>query len=1119
VRPLDRKVFFDESGLRGQALSTLETATIVFISLTFSILLINFSISPSLSTMITAKDEALAALPSAKRTASDQQSRKIRHRTFDQTAKDVQRMAFLSDWDVNSFISLKENAAHLDVLLPFWLHLESNDGTITQNNVALERKIREWLFENAPHLRIMPVLDNYEPSSQEWDADIISSILFSVEAQLKLISIIEDYVKLHRVHGIVLDFKDISKLDCHRLIPFAEKLNRRLHESGYELYIVIPVTSDIFDVKALAEVVDRIILLNYYEHSEPERPGPLASQTWFEEQLDRFFENVDDEKFIVAIGNYAFDWGEHKSEEISIFEAWRLLKKSKGDIEFGEYLNPTFRYKNSRGELHEVWFLDAITAFNQSAAALAMKPGGLALYRLGSEDPSVWTLFARGHLPDAGVVKELSQVDAGNLITYNGDGEILRVTALNTAGNRKLEYQPQYNLITEQQIIAIPTPTTISRLGLPANDGKVVALTFDDGPSEDFTDKILDILADKNVRATFFVVGSNVAFLPNALKRMYAEGHDIGNHTFTHPNISLLSKGQLNLELTATERSIEAILGIRSNLFRPPFAEDIEPETVEQAHSLIRSADLGYITVGQGVDPLDWSLPGTDAIVKATIQQLAKGEGNIVLLHDGGGNRDQTVEALPQIIEELKERDYNFVTIHELLGVARVELMPPVAPDNSMAQAFTLIGLGVSRVVSWLIKCLFIAGIVLGVLRAILVTAGALTHAARRKNLINRRVSSPKFAVIIPAYNEASVICKSVWNLLKLRHRNFEIVIVDDGSTDGTADAVRSEFSENPRVRILTQTNGGKSSALSLGLEQTDTEVIVTQDADTIFDEKALSKLLRHFKDRRVGAVAGAAEVGNQINWLTKFQSIEYITCQNMDRRALELVNAITVVPGAIGAWRRSALRAAGGFTGDTLAEDTDITLRIERAGWSVVCDNGAIGRTEAPENIRAFCKQRFRWMFGTLQASAKHVLELRHGAGWGMKCVGLPYLLLFQFGFTLMAPLIDLVLVWNIIATVWTHHMHPAMPSPIWNVLPYWLAFQTIEAGMLALAFRLDKRQEWWRALPLLLAQRFYYRQILYWIAGRCLIAALHGRIVGWNKLMRTGRVASIKPQLAHQI
>ena len=265
-----------------------------------------------------------------------------------------------------------------------------------------------------------------------------------------------------------------------------------------------------------------------------------------------------------------------------------------------------------------------------------------------------------------------------------------------------------------------------------------------------------------------------------------------------------------------------------------------------------------------------------------------------------------------------------------------------------------------------------------------------------------------------------------------------------------------------------------------------------------------------------MGAVAGAAEVGNQINWLTKFQSIEYITSQNMDRRALELVNAITVVPGAIGAWRRSALLAAGGFTGDTLAEDTDITLRIERAGWLVVCDNDAVGRTEAPETVRAFCKQRYRWMFGTLQAAFKHCLELRHGSGWGMKCVGLPNIVLFQFAFTLVGPVIDLTLLWNIIASIWMYNMHPAAPSPVWNVLPYWIGFQGLEAAMLALAFRLDRRRGWWRALPLLLAQRFWYRQLLYWIAGRCLIAALHGHLVGWNKLMRTGSVSVPQSQLS---
>jgi cellulose synthase/poly-beta-1,6-N-acetylglucosamine synthase-like glycosyltransferase len=259
-----------------------------------------------------------------------------------------------------------------------------------------------------------------------------------------------------------------------------------------------------------------------------------------------------------------------------------------------------------------------------------------------------------------------------------------------------------------------------------------------------------------------------------------------------------------------------------------------------------------------------------------------------------------------------------------------------------------------------------------------------------------------------------------------------------------------------------------------------------------------------------VAGVAGHAVVGNRVNLITRLQALEYVTNQNLDRRALEVVNGITVVPGAIGAWRREALLAIGGFTSDTLAEDADATVRLEVAGWKVLYEPRAIARTEAPESITTFMKQRLRWMFGTLQVGYKNRAVMWRMRPVGLGLFGLPNIIIFQFLFTLVAPIIDLMLAWSIFASLNNFSMRPdeGIPPMLLAVGTYWACFQLVEIATAVFAISLDGQKKTWRLLPLLLVQRFIYRQLLYIVAIRVMLAALKGSMLGWGKLKRTGRV-----------
>jgi cellulose synthase/poly-beta-1,6-N-acetylglucosamine synthase-like glycosyltransferase len=263
-------------------------------------------------------------------------------------------------------------------------------------------------------------------------------------------------------------------------------------------------------------------------------------------------------------------------------------------------------------------------------------------------------------------------------------------------------------------------------------------------------------------------------------------------------------------------------------------------------------------------------------------------------------------------------------------------------------------------------------------------------------------------SIIVPSYNEEQVIENTIRSLLCSDYPHFEIIIVDDGSSDRTSDIVNEKFGGEPLVQLFTVANAGKAAALNFGLRRAQGDVIVALDADTQFPPETIRALARRFVDPRIGAVAGNAKVGNRINIVTRWQALEYITSQNMDRRAFASLNCITVVPGAVGAWRRELIEQCGGFSNDTLAEDQDLTLLIRKLGYKIGYEEAAIAWTEAPDGVRTLARQRFRWAYGTLQCLWKHrdaLFRPRYGT---LGLVGMPNVWIFQVLFPLISPIMD---------------------------------------------------------------------------------------------------------------
>ncbi len=269
---------------------------------------------------------------------------------------------------------------------------------------------------------------------------------------------------------------------------------------------------------------------------------------------------------------------------------------------------------------------------------------------------------------------------------------------------------------------------------------------------------------------------------------------------------------------------------------------------------------------------------------------------------------------------------------------------------------------------------LFAISLVMFVVRNAVTFGGAYRHKRLEQHSLNSVPANgtPLVTVIVPAYNEERSIGKTVDALLKLSYSNKEIIVVDDGSTDGTFEAAR-RHSRNNFTKVVTKPNGGKWDALNTGIKAARGEFIVCIDADTLLDQNAIQHLIKHFRDPNIGAVAGNVKVGNRRGLLTKLQALEYVVGINLHRRSEASLQNVTVVPGPIGAFRASVLKEIGLFEGDTFAEDADITFKILRAGHKTVFEAKALGYTEAPTTMTSLAKQRYRWYRGSLQVLSKH--------------------------------------------------------------------------------------------------------------------------------------------------
>ena len=1016
-------------------------------------------------------------------------------------------VAFYTTWSDESAPSLIRHINQIDWVAPTSLNIDSK-GKL---QVHEDRALRRILLSNINRPLVVPVLQNV---AGDFFAKEATQALFNSEARRRqLIAQIVDYLDKTGDGGIIFDFENVDPRDMVLYRNLIGEVNAALDKKGRVVAVTLPLEGEGWSPKQFAAVADKVILMAYDEHWLTGPAGPIASNGWFINKVSNAVKGMSADKVIIALGSYAYDWTKDKHDSLTIEEAWLTASDSKATPVFDKASGNTgFSYLEA-GQRHDVWMIDAATSWNQMRMLTRMGLGNVALWRLGSEDPGFWQGLSTWRKGPGNAQPDLTRITQTANVDVEGQGEILRITQVAKQGERKPVFDTHTGLITDQTYPTLPTPYVVQRTGLAE---KKVALTFDDGPDPKWTPQILSILEQYKVPATFFVIGENGVSNRSILQREVASGMEIGNHSYTHPNMAVSSATGINLELNATQRLIEAYTGHSMRLFRAPYFGDAEPTTADELVPAQIAQEHGYTVVGLHVDPGDWTRPGTQAIVDRTLAQVKAGNaqrsGNIVLLHDGGGDREQTVAALPGIIVGLQQAGYKIVPVAELAGLSSEQVMPTLKGYDLIAVradvfAFTAISFMVVAV-NWS----FFFAIALGVFRSISLVGLALLP-VKRKPPVPDASFHPNVTVIIPCFNEEKVIESSVSRILESTYDYLDVIVVDDGSKDRTSAIVAEKFGDNPRVKLMTLVNGGKAAALNRALKEATGDIIVALDADTQFEKETVQRLVRWFTDPKIGAVAGNAKVGNRVNLVTRWQAVEYTTAQNIERKALTRFDAIMVVPGAVGAWRRAALESVGGYPEDTLAEDQDLTIAIQRRKWKVAYDEDAVAWTEAPESFGALAKQRFRWSFGTLQCLWKHRKIIRKGKPGGLAFIGIPQAWLFQILFACISPAIDLALVISIIGTITgvMQHGWAQTQTDVLRMGLYWIAFSAIDAICGWIAYRLDARDKSFPML-LLLSQRFVYRQLMYSVVLRAVSAALRGVGTGWGKLERTGRVNALQ-------
>ncbi|MGJ8628888.1 MAG: glycosyltransferase [Sulfitobacter sp.] len=996
-------------------------------------------------------------------------------------------------WSLNA---LETSCNVINVLVPEWFEIGgAPDGIeVKAPNAEVHLPLEQYAAQHPGYVEVLPMFAFGEASSRLYRTE---------KGRAELISALTGFVDTWKpskgVVGACLDVTSLSDQGPAAFASLLKKLGGKLNERDLRTCVVMPgsATPEAYD--AANEFADVVISKAFDEPWIGSTPQPLAATKWFERHVTDLQTIVAPEKLVIALGTFTVDWksGQPKPETIPYAKAMSALAQADQTPKFEAAAgNARAVFVDETGFQHRLWMLDAATLHNQLLLLKDRNISSVGIWGLGFEDPGIWAVLDHARQSRAVTADRLNNVVFSNFVEHVGKGPFVSPIAMPIVGQRQVSFDPKSKQITSMTYPTMPQASMIRLYG--QGEANKVVLTFDDGPTVDYTTETLDILKETNTPGTFFVLGNNALKSPYLVERILAEGHELGAHTFSHPHMADISASRANVEVNSVQQLINGITGKEMRLYREPYMLSGGPITSKQVASLLPLEQAGYVIAGMDIVPNDWIPQVPEELAKKIITQVDENAGGVILLHDGGGDQSHMVEALPIVIKALREKGYVFTSLANLLQTSPESLLLDASGINSTFNklSFQAVGNGwtVLEIIFWIV-------LAIGLLRAVVLL---ILTALRKRHVPMSDEEDPSVTVVIPAYNEVGVICRCIEHVLETQYSDFEIIVVDDGSTDGTYDAAMA-FADHPLVTVITQRNGGKASAMNAALFETDSDVFICIDADSHIHPQAVGLLAEHFKDPTIGAVAGRVVVGNRTNILTRLQALEYITAQSIERRAKEYLNAITVVPGAIGAWRTNAVMEAGIFSTETLTEDADMTMAIIRSDYRVVYEEGAIATTETPTTVKALLAQRLRWSLGMMQAGWKHQGAIVEGRKLGL--ISLPDLAIFGYLMPLLAPLADLFLL-IMIYGFFTGLGDPAQADTTaitGTVLLAYLMLPLFEIITVAIAFKLDPKED--RHLMWLIpVQRLFYRQLLYFSVIRAVWRAATGSLAKWGRASRSG-------------
>ena len=901
-----------------------------------------------------------------------------------------------------SYSLLAAHCSQIDVLVPAWYEISGTELRIldVEPEFVYGDRIRNLIESNRNDFALMPSISLPEFS----DDNNVKTLIGTAGLRQSLVDEMVNIAVANDLDGVCLDTNGFSPETINLATDIMQRLKIAFDAVQLKTCSIMNFDSEFWMNDDLIAASNRAIVIMIREPFAGSLPAPVAPQQWFVESASFVASRVVSEKLVFALGTGGYDWESGQIEPVWTDYTTIISQAAQHDgrVHFFDIdLNSQATYIDSEQNRHVSWFLDSASFHNQLRALNGYALSGVAVWTVGREDPGVWDVLALQGDTFANLVARLGSVSVADDVRYFGEGPFYRLSSEAVTGHRRLADDQGDGLIHVQDYTVLPQPILLERFGKP--DGNKISLTFDDGPDPVFTEQLLDILRDKGVKATFFVVGQKITQSPGVLQRIVREGHTVGSHSFSHPRLEAVSPGRVKLELNSVQRIVAGLTGRHIVLFRTPYGRSRGPETADFVQPIRIATSLGYVGMGSDIVTYDWTKISAEDITEFVRQGGQRG-GSVVMMHDAGGDRSATVQALGPMIDQMRTEGYEFVSAADLLGLSNSDLMPLDDSIETQLDGYSVNFLLAARTA---FVRIFWATVLLGLLRSATIFFLAIY---RRPATPADLAYEPSVTVVVAAYNEATVIEDSITTILASDYKNLRVLVIDDGSNDGTAAVVRKAFKNERRVKLHSQPNGGKWRALNMAYRYVSTDIVVAIDADTVLRKDAIRKLVAPFSDTIVGAVAGNVKVGNRLNLLTRLQALEYITAQNMERRAFDSINGMLVVPGAIGAWRVSAVIEAGGYSGDTLAEDADLTVSIQRLGYKVRFVEDAFSVTEAPATLAPFLKQRLRWTLGMMQMGWKHRASFSEKRSIGL--VSLPDLQIFGILFALFAPIADLVLI-----------------------------------------------------------------------------------------------------------